>query len=410
MEFLDLNTSSIINQAIQNLNNSTNLTFLSPGSKVRAIIDILGEEVATQAINFDKNINASLLRNASGITLDYLGEIFGLTRLKEARAEIGSQESNMLLYTEDINFGALNGNQPIVIPANKMKISNQEDNSSTAIFYTNAEQVILYPNENRKYFSAKALNAGSSSNVGANSLVFHDFVGYEDFSKRTLLVTNTQSIVYGRNTEPDDNFRYRIQKEKLSGEAGNQTSLRLALLSIPGVSDVVRTPYTRGIGTSDWLIKSSSTIANNDLLNLCQLVLNLRQSEGTSNMAKSPVLIGVEMAFSLTYKMKTSASDKEKIKTQIKKNITDYINNLAIGENLIIDQIVKIVLSSSDMVESMGDPDSVDNFKNIYIYKRSSLSNALSRKSLLKDYKTKADERVVIEPTISSPITIIDNN
>lgn len=410
MELLDLKTTNIISNALQRLNNYTNITFLSPGSKARMLVDILSEEVGLQASQFDVNVGAGLLRNARGNVLDYIGEVFGLERQEEVKASVSSFEQNFVLYTVGNNFGEINGGLDIVIPAGQMQISNVDGIASDAVMYTNTEKITLKSNENKVFFSAQSLVPGLFSNSGANTLNFHNFINYRDSISKSLLVTNSHTIAYGRDRETDDNYRYRIQKEKISSEAGNETAIRLGLLVIPGIANVVRVPYSRGIGTCDWLISSTSVIVSQELLSLAQDVINSKQSVGMSNIAKSPVLIGTEFSFSITYKGRLEDRQKEQIKASIKSNISEYINNLEIGQPLILDQVVRIVLSSSDLIESMGDPGVADNFKNIFIYKRSGLSNSLTRKSLTDNYTPKNYERVILETTIAKPITIIENN
>lgn len=410
MEFLDINTDQIVDQALQRLNDYTNLTFLSPGSKARLLIEILGEELGLEAERLDDNVGVALIRNARGKLLDYVGEIYGMERLAEVKAEIFAEEENFMLYTLEPNFGSINNGEDIRIPVGAIKMFNTTTTGATQVIYTNTDEVVLPSGSNTFFFAAEALSAGENSNVGANTLVFHDFTNYADSLNRTLLVTNNESITYGRNEESDENFRFRIQREKISSEAGNETSIRLSTLLVPGVADVVRIPYARGIGTSDWLIKSTATLVSGELINAVQNAVDEKQSSGMSNLAKSPNIVGVEMTFSITYKSVLEDNDKEKIKAEIRKNVVDYINNLNIGENLVIDQIVRVVLNSSDQIESMGEVDSSDNFSNLFIHQRSGLSSSVIRKSLITDYKTKPYERVILEPRIEAPVVIRDNN
>jgi uncharacterized phage protein gp47/JayE len=410
MELLDLRTTDIISNALQRLNTYTNITFLSPGSKARMLVDILSEELGLQASQFDLNVASGLLRNATGNILDYIGEIFGLERLQEVKATVSNFEQNFVLYTAGNNFGEINGALDIVIPAGAMRIANNDSFSSDSVIYTNTEKITLKTTESRVFFSAQSVVTGGSANIGSNSLVHHDFLNYRDSLNRSLLVTNNHSIAYGRNREADDNYRYRIQKERISSEAGNETAIRLGLLVIPGIADVTRIPYARGIGTCDWLISSTSVIVSDELLSLAQDVINDKQSSGMSNIAKSPVLIGTEYIFAITYKGRLEDRQKESIKAIIKTNISNYVNNLGIATPLILDQIIRIVLSSSDLIESMGQANSSENFENIFLYKRSGLSNSVTRKSLIGNYNPKRYERVVLETTIAKPITIIENN
>lgn len=410
MEFLDLKTIDIVSDALQKLNDFSSITYLSPGSKARMLVDILSDELGSQAEQFDANTGAGLLRKANGIVLDYLGEIYGLERLKEVKSEVSSSEQNFYLYTYNANFGLINNGSDIIIPIGQLRISNNSSFDNNSIIYTNSEEIRLPANESKVYFSAQSLSSGEKANTGANTLVYHNFTNYTDSYNNTLLVGNSNSISYGRDRESDENFRYRIQKEKISSEAGNETAIRLALLVIPGVADVLRIPYSRGIGTCDWLISSTSVVVSDELLTAAQEAINAKQSEGMSNLAKAPVLIGTEFVFSLTYKGQLEDNQKEKIKSDIKINIADYINNLGIGETLVLDQVVRIILSSSDLIESMGDDNSSENFKNVFLYKRSNVSNSVTRKALTGNYRAKNYERVVLETTIENPITIIDNN
>lgn len=410
MEFLDINTDETINKALQRLNEFTNLTFLSPGSKARLLVEVLGEELGLEAERLDTNVGAALIRAASGRLLDYIGEIWGLPRLPEVKSEVFAEEENFMFYTLEPSFGDINNGQAITIPAGLVNITNSTTVNSNQVIYTNTEDIVLPVAENRVFFSAEARTAGENSNVGNNTLSFHDFSNYSDSLNRTLLVTNNESITYGRDEERDENYRYRIQKEKISTEAGNETSIRLAALVVPGVSDIVRVPYARGVGTTDWLIKGTSTIVSPQLVDSVQNAIETKQSSGMGNLAKPPVIIGTEMVFSLTYKTSLEDNEKEKIKSEVRKNIANYVNNLEIGESLIIDQIVRVVLNSSDQIQSMGDPNSSSNFSNLFIHQRSGLSDSIIRKSLTTDYKAKPSERVILEPRVEAPIVIRDNN
>ena len=63
MELLDLRTSDIVSNALQRLDNFTNISFLSPGSKARLLVDILSEELGLQASQFDLNVGAAALKS-----------------------------------------------------------------------------------------------------------------------------------------------------------------------------------------------------------------------------------------------------------------------------------------------------------------------------------------------------------
>lgn len=410
MAYLDLNKDFITEQTLEQLAQKSNISFLSPGAKIRLILDIVNEKLALQADQFDVNTGKSFIRNANGVLLDFVGELFGVQRVKAQKAEVSKEEKNFYFYTLEQSFGDINIDQDIVIPAGSVRIYNTENSNLQVVSYVNTEQIILPAGERQVYFSAESEGLGAQFNVGANTLVFHNFKGYSDSANRSLLVSNTASITYAEDEETDENFRFRIQQQTLAGEAANFSAIRLALLSIPGVSDVFRIRYPRGIGTTDWLIKAVTPVVPQRLIDTCQAAIENTQAEGMENLAKAPIIIGLELRFSITYRNRLENAIKEQIKVDIRKNITSYVNNLAIGEKLVIDQIKKNILNSDNRIESIGSDDTGLDFEKINIYKRSAISNSVVRRSIIGDYRTKNNERVVIEPDLDTPIIITDNN
>jgi uncharacterized phage protein gp47/JayE len=410
MEYVNLSTDAIVSNAISRLNEYSGLSFLTPGSKARALIEILGEELSLQATEFDQNIGSNFIRKASGQMLDFIGEVYGTRREKEKKAIVLSQEENFKLYTLEESFGSINANNPITIPKGTLAISNTPAIGSDTIIYVNTTDIFLPKESSEVFFSAEAIAPGAFANVGARSLQYHNFTNYADSLNNTLSVLNIESITYGKDEETDQNYRFRIQQERISQEAGNYSSIRLALLGIPGIADVKRIKYERGVGTSDWLIQSTTPVVSASLIAEAQKVIDAKQSSGTSNKARSPVTVGVEMMFSITYKRSLEDSQKEQIKSVIRQNIANYVNTLPIGGSLVQDQIVRIVLTSSNEIQSMGDANSRDNFSYLYAYRRSAISNSVTRKTLMGDYVSRYDEKVILEPTINAPIKIRDNN
>lgn len=410
MAYLDLDKNFITEQTLEELAQKTNISFLSPGAKVRLILDIVNEKLSLQANQFDVNTGKSFIRNAEGVLLDFIGELFGVQRIKSQKAEVSREEKNFYFYTLEESFGDLNIGEDIVIPPGSVKIYNTEEENIEVISYVNTEEIRLPADQRIVYFSAESEGLGANFNVGANSLVFHNFKGYADSLNRSLLVSNEASIAYAEDEESDENFRFRIQQQTLAGEAANFSAIRLALLSIPGVSDVFRVRYPRGIGTTDWLIKAVTPIVPQRLIDTCQAAIDNTQAEGMENLAKPPVLIGLELRFSITYRTRLEDFVKDQIKNDLRKNIITYVNSLAIGEKLVLDQIKKIILNSDNRIESIGSEDTGTDFNAVNIYKRFSTSNSVVRRSLVGDYKTRNNERVVVEPDLEAPILITDNN
>lgn len=410
MAFLNLNTDLITEETLRELSDNTNVTYLSPGSKARLLLDILNEKMGIQAEQFDANVGKAFIRNADGKLLDFIGEIFGVSRSLKEKADVSKEEKNFFFYTLENNFGEINGFEDIIIPANTVKIFNTEDAEEEQIFYVNTEQIVLPATENRFFFSAESRDFGTSSNVGSGTLNFHDFTAYADVTSRSLLVSNSASITYGEDDESDENYRFKIQQQTISGEAGNFSAIRLNLLSVSGVADVVRVKYPRGVATADWLIKAVTPEVPERLIDLAQDAIDEKESSGLENIARAPVTIGLQLQFSITYRSRLEDQIKELIKTTTRRKIIEYVNNLDIAESLVIDQLTKVILNADERILSIGDADSAENFERITLFKRSAVSDSIVKRSIVGDYGTKENERVIIEPSIIDPIIITDNN
>jgi uncharacterized phage protein gp47/JayE len=410
MAFLDLDTNFITQKTLEELAQRTNVTYLSPGAKVRLILDIVNDKLGQQANQFDLNTGRAFIRNADGALLDYVGEIFGTQRELSQKSEISSEEKNFYFYTLESDFGSINLGQDIIIPAGGVRIFNSSRNDVKQVVYINTEDIILTGSESRVYFSAEAEGLGADYNIGSNTLTQHDFRGYADALNRSLLVSNDSAITYGESEESDENYRFRIQQQAISGEAANFSAIRLAILAVPGVSDVVRIRYPRGIGTADWLIKAVTPEVPGRLISTCQSAISEVEGSGLENLAKAPVTIGTQLIFALTYRTQLEENVKTQIKTEVRKNLINYINNLGIGERLVIDQLKRIILNADNRIESIGEEGSSADFSKINIFKRSAISDSVVRRTIIDTYRTKSNERVIVEPTISAPIVITDNN
>jgi len=67
----------------------------------------------------------------------------------------------------------------------------------------------------------------------------HNFTHYADSRFGALLVTNSFGLVGGRETETDDDYRFRLNLKIQSSAGANEAALRFALLQIPGIQDLV---------------------------------------------------------------------------------------------------------------------------------------------------------------------------
>jgi uncharacterized phage protein gp47/JayE len=251
-----------------------------------------------------------------------------------------------------------------------------------------------------------ATQQGAVLNVPQDALVNHNFEDYADVSSGTLLVRNRAAISSGRDIESDDDFRYRISRQVTASEMANETALRLGALSVPGVADVSMVPYVRGLGTFGIYIKSLDARVSDELVSAVQDTVDQVQSFGNKGFALKPKEIGIEMVLALTYRETVTTRDHASIARDVVGAMYDYINNLDIGEDFIINEVVQRVMQIDDRIRNVGRANKpIDDLK---IWKTSRTADNRIRYTLNDDYITAFDEKVLVEYSLANPIRILN--
>lgn len=381
----------IFGEILFNVANNTNIRRSSPGSKARAISEALAKKLGQMYKKFDTNVAQTFLDGATGKYLDFLGDMLGVTRLGESSAVVVSNEKNVRFYTDIGTFGSINGGNAINIPAGTVISTGQTGGINYQVPYP----VILPSSASVYYVGVQAMQTGTSSNLGAGQLVYTNFQNYTQALQGTLKVTNDAEVHSGQDIETDVNYRFRIANQVLASERANTTALRLAALGVPGVADVVMLPFNSGIGTVDILVKATVPHVTTGLLAAIQDAVSNVTSQGIVATVRGPSETGFSMVATLITRTRLSASDQSALISQVTNNVTNYINSLDIGEDLIVNQMVQKVLDTSDQIKNVGTANNP--FDQLYVYKTSKLQDNKVRSTLLGDYTPDADERIIVE-------------
>lgn len=149
--------------------------------------------------------------------------------------------------------------------------------------------------------------------------------------------------------ETDDNYRYRITRQVTAAEAANETAIRLAALSVPGVKDVLLRPYTYGPGSGSLYVVTDET--NVEIVKKkVQEAVDKVKAWGSKIVVEIPALIPVEMKVKLIFDDRINEADKELVRQTAEVKLKDYINSRSIGEPLIINEIRELIMSSSQYI------------------------------------------------------------
>jgi uncharacterized phage protein gp47/JayE len=243
---------------------------------------------------------------------------------------------------------------------------------------------------------------GSDGNAAASVFTSHNFTNYADAAYGSLLVTNEYGVAGGSDAETDDDYRYRINLKLQSQSGANEATLRFAMLQIPGIQDVVFESYP---GSFDCYVYSISPQVAASLLSMVQQVINSTVAYPLTGLALAPDLVGISLTTTLQMVTGVSAADAQTAASNATAAAEDYINNLAVGQTLVINMIADQIQSSDSRILDVGDPNQP--IAEIYIWKSRPDGTRYSR-FLLGNYTPAAGERIVVETnsSLANPINL----
>lgn len=151
--------------------------------------------------------------------------------------------------------------------------------------------------------------------------------------------------------EADDVYRGRIAKQVTNLERANELAVRMALYSVNGVQDVHLSQFTHGSGSFTAFIITETAVPSDSILSECRKALADVVAYGIRYNVEGPDLVPVEIGIKLI--MTNNGEASKEIMTECKNRVRDFINSRGIGEELIYNEIVEIVMSASEEIYDM---------------------------------------------------------
>lgn len=398
----ELSRSDLLAEAVSKLKTKTPFTAYSPGAKARTILESIQDLFGEQVDRLNIALISSLLSSATGNNLDLIADVVGVKREKRTTLFVPAGAKIVELYTLEENFGAINAGAPITIPSGTRLFAYSTERS--VINYETTETVVLQPEERSKFIGIRATEAGNISNIDTNQLIGIFFTGYLDSNNNSLQIRNVAPLNFTREAEADESLRARIKDAINSLATSNLIAIRLAALSLPGVSTVKTIPFFNGIGTAKVIIQATTPTVPDYLLEVVRVAVGQVQAFATYMYVTKPQETGVQVEVNVKFRPETPQNEITNAQVAIGEALTDYINNLDIGEALIINEMVQRVMEVSDFVLDIGTPSKP--FESIYVYKFSKVSGSKAKKLINTNYIPSEDEKLIVEPSIQDSIIV----
>jgi hypothetical protein len=336
--------------------------------------------------------------------------MLNIPRLQGATAEAEIEDENFLFYVDGGYFGDLNNGLDFIIPSGSIEITTPDFPIETPTYATDdyrpRQNTIVYdlvenvtcPSNRTYYFGRiRARVEGNSSDVPRNVLTKHNFTAYTLASTNRLKFTNRYAIANLRNRETDQAYRYRLMNAFKARERANKMSIRLAALSVPGVSDVVEVNCEQGPGTFSLYVKALTPTTSPTLVRRVNEVVKEVCAFGVRPFVTAPNPLGLELVIAVNWKSSASSSDQASGYATIRQAVENRLNNMDIGESLDLEELANIVSSAHASIQGIGIVKS-GAFEEVYVYRTSSDSTGV-KKVLFSGTEIEPlyNERIILE-------------
>jgi Baseplate J-like protein len=375
---------------------TTGVTNTTPGGKARALADIIADQMGALASAQFIASSQFLLPYATGTALDALGAIYGVQRLQSQDANSPASDGNFEFYVQSGTFGTINNGNDIIIPAGTRIFTA----ASNGPVYSVNMDTTLPASQSVMNFSASSLTIGSSGNAASAIFSQSNFTNYSQSAYGSLLVTNNYAIVTGMDAEADADYQYRINLKLQSAGGSSEVDIRAALLQVPGIANVA---FNSLAGTYQVFVYGVSPVVAPSLLALAQTAMNGATAYPLNGIALASTLVGISLTTTLTLQAGLSTAQQAQIVSEAQTAAANYINNLAIGAEFVINECADVIMNSDSNIIDIGSPDMP--IQDIYIW-RARLDGTRYSEYLVNNYTPALGEQILVEQSISNPLNI----
>jgi hypothetical protein len=147
-------------------------------------------------------------------------------------------------------------------------------------------------------------------------------------------------------------------------------------------------------GTFYCYVYAISPVASPSLLAAVQENLNQNSAFPITGTALNPDLAGISMAATVTLLSSATQTDQQTVIANASQAVEDYINNLRVGQQLIIHDISDKILNSSPLIVDVGQPNQM--LGEVYLWRSRADGSRYSRR-LIANYTPATGERITVE-------------
>jgi len=162
---------TMLTAILDSLQANAGVSSVSPGSIARAFAEAISTEIADLYSAMKISIEQSSLSMASGMNLDSIGQLYGVSR-RSITDEIVQDRvtSNIEFFLDKPHSSS------ITIPKGTLVYNSVDNFNSTQYAYEVASDIVITSGLTRQYGSVTAKSPSNSTTAPRNTLVKHSFI------------------------------------------------------------------------------------------------------------------------------------------------------------------------------------------------------------------------------------------
>lgn len=153
--------------------------------------------------------------------------------------------------------------------------------------------------------------------------------------------------------EEDEEYRARIINQVSVLQTANLTALRIKALQVQGVADVQFRRFTSGTGSFTCYVTPQEFPIDKFVLHEVETVLSDTAGYGIDVTVKVIEETPIDLYINVIFHSKTTPIEKTHIQNQISDKISAYMNSLAKGAPIVINEISRLVMETNSLILDM---------------------------------------------------------
>ena len=324
MSMINRSYEEMVESVLNNiLSAGTGITDIGKGSVVRTLVEAIVSELDIQNYQMNMIYDSIVPDGASGSDLDRVVSTFGIIRNGATKATGTVRFSTTIPAASDIT-----------IPAGTM-VSTRADQNGNTIEFVTTSNAILARNMTYKDVDVSAVEPGYIYiGSGQVCIINNPIIGIES-------VNNISVISGGTDAETDEHLRERTAATLVGYGKGTIEAIRGAVLDVDGVIDVMVDEPLDGVPRVDVIVAASEYPMPQTISDQILAAIANTRAAGIQVVFSEAMAVLCNVTISVT---NTLSGDDDIIGNAI----LEYFGKLRMGEDMIVSQLEKHILSKFD--------------------------------------------------------------